>query len=65
MNELYFEGWGYFETGETDIDKVRDRFKEILAREGIDFEFNYYQLKNEDGEVIGWEGLNVYTETTK
>ena len=53
MNELYFEGWGYFKSSETDIDKVRDRFKEILTREDIDFEFNYYQLRNEDGKVIG------------
>lgn len=52
MNEFYFEGWAYFKTSETDIDKIRDRFEEIFTREGIDFEFNYYQLKNEDGEVI-------------
>lgn len=53
MNELYLNGWLYFKTSETDIDKAIDRLTEILTREGIGFDFDIGQLRNEDDEVIG------------
>lgn len=52
MNELYFEGWGYFKTSETDINKALDRLMKILTHEGFDFVFDKVQLRNEDGKVI-------------
>lgn len=52
MNELYFEGCGYFKTSETDTNKALDRLMEILTHEGFDFVFDKVQLRNEDGEVI-------------
>jgi len=52
MNELHFEGWGYFKTSEVDTDKALDRLMEILTHEGLDFVFDKVELRNEDGEVI-------------
>lgn len=52
MNELYFEGWGYFKTDADNRDKALDKLMEILAHEGLDFTFEKVQLRNEDGEVI-------------
>ena len=52
MNELYFEGWGYLKTSETDMNKALDRLMEILTHEGFDFVFDKVQLRNEDGEII-------------
>lgn len=65
MNELYFEGWGYLKTNEANKEKAMDKLMEILSNEGFDFVFDKVELRNEDGEVIDQEGLNVYTETTK
>lgn len=48
MNELYFEGWGYFKTDETTADKALDKLMEVLAHEGLEFNFEKVQLRNED-----------------
>ena len=52
MNELYFEGWGYLITTETNREKAIDKLMEILSHEGFDFNFGKIELRNEKGEEI-------------
>ena len=52
MNELYFEGWGYLKTNETNKEKAMDKLMKILSHEGFDFVFDKVELRNEDGEEI-------------
>ena len=52
MNELYFEGYGYFKTNESDAQAALDRLMEVLAQNNLDFIFEKIELRNEDGEKI-------------
>ena len=52
MNELYFEGYGYFKTNEKNADKALDKMMEILSKEGFEFIFEDFELRNENGEKI-------------
>ncbi len=52
MNELYFEGWGYLITAETNREKAIDKLMEILSHGGFDFNFKKIELRNEKGEEI-------------
>lgn len=52
MNELYFEGYGYFRTETDKYDKAMDEFLEAAEKAGIEIIIEKAELRNEDGEVI-------------
>lgn len=51
LNELYFEGWGYFLTNETDKFKALNKLMEILSKENLDFIFENAELRKEDKNI--------------
>ena len=55
MNELFFDGWGYLATNETNVNKALDRLMEIMSHEGLDFVFEKIQLRDKAGNVLDEE----------
>ena len=55
LNRLFFDGWGYLLTNETDVNKALDKLMQILAHEGLDFSFDKIQLRDKEGNILDEE----------
>ncbi len=53
MNELYFNGCGYFKVNTDDYDKAVDLFLKAAADAGIDIILDELELRDPDGNEIG------------
>ena len=52
MNEIYFNGYGYFKVDTDDYDAAVDRLLKALADAGIDFTMDNIKLRDKDGNEI-------------
>ena len=52
MNEIYFEGYGYFQVNTDDYDEAVDKLLRALSDAGIDFIMDRMELRDKDCNVI-------------
>lgn len=52
MNEIYFNGYGYFKTDADNYDDAMSKFLEAASQAGIEIEINEAELRGEDGKTI-------------
>ena len=52
MNELYFNGYGYFKVNTDDYDKAVDLFLKTAADAVIDITLDRLELRDPDGNEI-------------
>ena len=55
MNEIYFNGYGYFKTDADNYDDAMSKFLDAASQAGIEIEINKAELRDEDGEIIEQE----------
>ncbi|MBQ5990519.1 MAG: hypothetical protein IJL67_13625 [Oscillospiraceae bacterium] len=48
MNTLYFKGYGYFKTQNTNLFEAIDELKKTIQHEGLEIEFNMIELQKRE-----------------